>query len=86
MAIALSRLDDFDNACNAYEKALEMEDDYAVHLNYAITLCLNDEVEKAKEHFMQFENKFSVLDDEAKQSDAEILEQRKYLRSELRMN
>ena len=25
LAITLSRLDDFDNACNAYEKAIEME-------------------------------------------------------------
>jgi tetratricopeptide (TPR) repeat protein len=32
LAIILSRLDDFENACNAYEKAIEMEQDYLFHL------------------------------------------------------
>jgi tetratricopeptide (TPR) repeat protein len=32
LAIILSRLDDFENACNSYEKAIEMEQDYLFHL------------------------------------------------------
>ena len=31
-----SRLDDFENACSAYEKAIEMESDHLFHLNYFI--------------------------------------------------
>ena len=33
--MTLSRLDDVDNACAAYEKAIEMEEDMVSHLNYA---------------------------------------------------
>jgi len=32
LAIVLSRLNDFANACNAYEKAIDMEQDYMFHL------------------------------------------------------
>ena len=32
LAIVLSRLDDFENACNSYEKAIGMEQDYMFHL------------------------------------------------------
>jgi hypothetical protein len=34
LAITLSKLDDFENACSAYEKAIEMENEYMFHLNY----------------------------------------------------
>ena len=34
LAITLARLEDFDNACAAMEKALELEDDMLFHLNY----------------------------------------------------
>jgi Bardet-Biedl syndrome 4 protein len=37
LAITLSRLDDFANACSAYEKAIDMESDHMFHLNFAIT-------------------------------------------------
>merc|ERR1712139_274504 len=65
LAITLSRLDDFDNACSAYEKALEMEADHMVELNYAITLYLHDEIERAAEHFAEFERLFQDLDSDA---------------------
>ena len=56
LAIVLSRLDDFENSCSAYDKALELGSDFLVHLNYAITLFLNDEVEQSKSQFKYFEN------------------------------
>lgn len=37
------RLDDFENSCAAYDKALELSDDYLTYLNYSITLYTNDE-------------------------------------------
>ena len=43
LAITLSRLEDFDNAFAAYDKAIEMESDYLFHLNYAITLFNGNE-------------------------------------------
>ena len=83
LAITLSRLDDFENACNAYEKAITLDDDYLFHLNYAITLCTNDEFERAKDEFLKFESGFHKLDDETKNSDLELLEQRQTLMSML---
>ena len=84
LAITLNRLDDFDNACQAYEKAIEMEEDHLFHLNYAITLLANDETLRAKKHFGLFERLFNKLDDEAKNADPEVLEQKAALAAALR--
>mmetsp|Transcript_29413 Transcript_29413/g.79061 ORF Transcript_29413/g.79061 Transcript_29413/m.79061 type:complete len:409 (+) Transcript_29413:107-1333(+) len=83
LAITLSRLDDFENACSAYEKAIEMEDDHLFELNFAITLYNNAEMEKAREHFHRFETLYSRLDEETRTSDPEIAEQRQALSSVL---
>ena len=53
------RLEDFENSCSAYEKALELGSDYMIHLNYAITLFRNDEIEKAREQFVRFDLAFN---------------------------
>lgn len=63
LAVALSKLEDFENACSAYEKAIELGDDYLIHLNYAITLALNDEVEQAREHYDKFKSQYDALED-----------------------
>ena len=42
LAMTLSKLDDFDNACNAYEKAIEMESDHLFHLNYGAAMFQTD--------------------------------------------
>jgi len=55
LALALAKLDDFENACAAYDKSLELSDDYFTHLNYTITLYKNDEIEKARKQFSKFE-------------------------------
>eukprot|EP01064_Diplonema_japonicum_P039200 TRINITY_DN9778_c1_g4_i1.p1 TRINITY_DN9778_c1_g4~~TRINITY_DN9778_c1_g4_i1.p1 ORF type:complete len:438 (+),score=30.13 TRINITY_DN9778_c1_g4_i1:70-1383(+) len=79
LAITLNRLDDFENACSAYEKAISMERDHLFELNYAITLFNNDEPELARQHFQEFEACFSELDDETRQSDQDILDARGHL-------
>jgi len=84
LAITLSRLDDFENACSAYEKAIEMEEDHLFELNYAIALFNNDEADKAAQHFAEFEKLFAKLDDEAKNSDPEVNEQRLALQQALK--
>ena len=83
LAITLARLDDFENACSAYEKAINMEPDQLFHLNYAITLYNNDELERAREQFDHFERRFDALDDEAKRANPDVVEQREALSSAL---
>jgi len=51
-------LNDFENSCAAYDKALELGEDYLTHLNYCITLFSNDEIERAREQFLKFESLF----------------------------
>ena len=77
--MTLNRLDDFENACSAYEKAIDMEADHLFFLNYAITLTNADELDKAREHFTRFEELFSKLDADAKGNDAEVLDMRQAL-------
>jgi len=79
LAITLSKLDDFENACSAYEKAIEMEPDHLFHLNYCITLHNNEEYERAAFHYGEFLRYFNEMDDQAKNSDAEVLEQKALL-------
>lgn len=82
LAIALSRLDDFDNACAAYEKALEiLPGDYLTHLNYAITLFLNDERERALEHYLRHEQALEDLHTE--DIDRAVVEQARLLHQSL---
>lgn len=79
LAITLSKLDDFDNACSAYEKAIELERDHLFHLNYAIMLFNNDDPERGLQHFEEFMQIFSELDEETRNADPELLEQKAML-------
>jgi len=81
LAITLSRLDDFENSCSAYEKAIDMESDHLFHLNYCITLLNNDEIERARDHFATFEKLFKDLDEETKNSDPEVAAQQAALQA-----
>ncbi|CAN0041747.1 unnamed protein product [Ectocarpus sp. 6 AP-2014] len=75
LAITLARLEDFDNACSAYDKALELDGgggDYLTHLNYAVTLLKNDEPERAAEHYASFKKIFEALDPDMER-DQEVL-------------
>eukprot|EP00913_Durusdinium_trenchii_P000897 g834.t1 len=71
LAITLSRLDDFSNACSAYEKAIEMDSDHMFHLNFAITLFNHGELAEAKRQFVLFNDLFQQLDEEQRNSDPE---------------
>lgn len=79
LGIVLSRLDDFDNACSAYEKAIELETDHLFELNYAITLYNNGEYESSKTHFENFKTLWNELDDEVKFAEDDVVEQMKEL-------
>lgn len=84
LGITLSRLDDFENATQAYEKALALEDKTSdmrmlMHLNFAITLSNNDELEASSVQYQSFERLFQELDLETQNQDLELLEQRSTL-------
>jgi Bardet-Biedl syndrome 4 protein len=52
---------DFDSSCIAYDQAIRLESDYLTHLNYAITLFLNDEIERSAEHYKIFDHLFQQV-------------------------
>uniref|UniRef100_A0A7S0X8Q1 Bardet-Biedl syndrome 4 protein n=2 Tax=Mantoniella antarctica TaxID=81844 RepID=A0A7S0X8Q1_9CHLO len=79
LAITLAKLDDLDNACAAYEKAIGMESDHLFHLNYAVTLLNSGDETRAAQQLEEFEKLFGALDDETKGSDPDILLQRNLL-------
>lgn len=75
LGICLSRLDDFENACSAYEKAIHMEQDHLFELNYAITLYNNNELEQSRKHLGECKKLFDELDEEVKKADPDVTEQ-----------
>lgn len=78
LAITLNKLNDFDNSCSAFSKALEMDsNDCTIYLNYAIVLYNNGFAQKAKDQFLLSEKIFETLDDEDKEP--EMLDQRSIL-------
>jgi len=84
LAISLSHLDDFENACAAYDKATSMEQDHVFELNYAITLFNNEDYEHSRHRFQEFERLFSELDEETQKADQDVIEAREKLASGLR--
>jgi len=72
-------LDDFANACSAYEKAIDMESDHMFHMNFAITLFNHGDAAEAKRQFLLFDELYSQLDEEQRGADPEVLEQRSLL-------
>ena len=77
------RLDDFENSCAAYEKAIELgSDDLVTHINYAITLYNNDEIERARKQFSQFQSQFEMVRGE-KEIDQELIDQYEILQQYL---
>ncbi|KAJ9507015.1 hypothetical protein QJQ45_004689 [Haematococcus lacustris] len=84
LAVALSKLEDIDNACAAYEKAIQMcgvPGEPVFHLNYAIMLARHEREEDAKMHLLQYR----VLVEGADRPDNELLEQAALLGSLLDM-
>ena len=73
LAITLFKLEDADNACVAYEKAIKLANasgtlEPVFHLNYAILLHQNKESSKAKEHFTIFSDLFDALDEDTRRA------------------
>jgi Bardet-Biedl syndrome 4 protein len=87
LAVTLAKLDDHDNACAAYEKAIEMDPgDHLFHLNYALTLYVAGEKERCVERLEVFEGLWKGLDDETKNVDDEVPKMRGLVRKALGMS
>ena len=78
LGITLNKLNDFESACQAFEKALEIDPtDCAIYLNYAIVLYNRGYPKLSKELFDKSEKIFNEMDDEEKET--ELLDQREVL-------
>ena len=77
------RLEDFENSCSAYEKAIELGEDYLTHLNYAVTLQRNDEVERSRVQFEIFERLFADVAAEGGDVDPDVMVQADLMRRAL---
>jgi hypothetical protein len=60
LGITLARLEDIDNACSAYDKAISIENDHVFHLNFSATLFNAGLADRAREQYDIFETIFSV--------------------------
>ena len=85
LAVILEKLDDFDNACNAYERAIEMDSDYLFHLNYAITLYKHQKFRESMEQFRRASRLFDELDEESKSNDMDAMKRLAQLEKALRV-
>ena len=73
LAIVLSKLGDFRQSCEAYDRSLDLENDCTTRCNYAITLYNNDEPERARtqlEEYTRIQNKHPSI-----RLDPEVIEQ-----------
>lgn len=78
LGITLDKLDDFESACQAFEKALEIQNsDCTIYLNYAIVLFNRGYEKLAKELFKRSERIYQEL--EYDEREAEMQEQRETL-------
>lgn len=66
LGVCLSLLNDVENACQAYEKALSIDNDFLVRLNYAVTLWNSGMAELARQQFQLFLSVWEQLTPEQK--------------------
>jgi len=70
LGITLNRLDDFESSCQAFEKALSLDDsDCMIFLNYAVVLFNNGFTPEAKQYFLTSEKLFMETDEEDKEQE-----------------
>eukprot|EP00357_Protocruzia_adherens_P018472 CAMPEP_0115007542 /NCGR_PEP_ID=MMETSP0216-20121206/21264_1 /TAXON_ID=223996 /ORGANISM="Protocruzia adherens, Strain Boccale" /LENGTH=425 /DNA_ID=CAMNT_0002374549 /DNA_START=39 /DNA_END=1316 /DNA_ORIENTATION=- len=84
LGVALNRLNDFENACNAFEKAISMERDHLFFLNYSVVLVNAGQIDSAKKMFGEFEVVFGELPEDIQSADVDVTEQRNLLSQTLK--
>ena len=80
LAIVLTKLSDSVNACAAYEKAIEMENDHVCELNYSICLYNMGNTVASKQHYLAFLKLWETLNEDSKNSDDDVKVQMNLLR------
>ena len=66
LGIALMRMKDPRNACQAYEKAIDLDgEDYMTRLNYAVALSQCGKRQQAQRHLDEYNRLVAALDEEA---------------------
>ena len=83
MGVALSAMNDLENAYLAFEKSLKLKDDHTCRLNYAATLFNQGKVEDARTHFLRYEVLLGELGADADPEDG-MLDLAEQLRSRLK--
>jgi Bardet-Biedl syndrome 4 protein len=72
LGICLARLDDPENACLSYQKAIEMETDFLFHLNYAVTLANLGRADDARAQLDAFDTLYAEADEATREADPEV--------------
>jgi len=83
LGIALARLQDFENARRAYEKAASCGEDHMVHLNYAIMLFNNGLTDEARKQLGVFQSLIGKLDKQELEHEWEVISQSQALQEAL---
>jgi Bardet-Biedl syndrome 4 protein len=84
LGVALNRLDDFSNACAAYERAIHLDgNDHITRLNYAIMLCKRGKAEMAIQHYRVFASLWQQV--QADEADADVAAAAHALKQELKV-
>ncbi|KAL0225513.1 hypothetical protein RCL1_003425 [Eukaryota sp. TZLM3-RCL] len=74
LGLVLGRLNDFDNSRAAYDRSIELNDDWMTRLNYAATLLNFSQIDESREQFAMFEAAYeSVPESEKDDPEVEIL-------------
>ena len=75
LGITLNKLNDFESACQAFEKAIEIQgNDCTIYLNYSIVLYNRGYEKLARELFRRSEKIYQELEDDDREP--EMMEQR----------
>ena len=82
LGITLNHLNDFESACQAFQKALKLEQqDCTIFLNFALVLYNNGLTEESKQMFEHSEKIFGTLEEDDKEP--EMLDAREMLADQL---
>lgn len=73
LGICLGEMKDLPNACRAYERALTMQDDFLVYLNYAVTLYKGGAVREADAKFRVFRAVWTRLTPEQRREQSMLI-------------
>ena len=72
LAITLSKLNDFESSCSAFDKAITIDNsDCIIFLNYAITLVNNGAKDRAIKVFQKSEEIYKTLEEDDKEAEME---------------